>query len=147
MEFFQWMSIPQMILYYFSPSVSTVEEYLAFDNKVLMISLLVAAGIYLLTHLLGGYGLYKIAKRAGEKLAWMAYVPFLNTYLAGKIAGETNIFGIKCKRIGLYAAIAEVLYVALSIFTLVIGMTLARPEWNELTYETINGITVITGTL
>ncbi len=146
MEFFEWMSIPQMVLYYFTPGFNTIDEFLSLDRKILLISMLVAAGIYLLSHLLGGFGLYKIAKRAGEKLAWMAFVPFLNTYLAGRIAGETNIFGIKCKRIGLYAAIAEVVYVALNIFVLVISLTLARPEWNEFTYETVGENVYITGT-
>lgn len=142
MEFFEWIGIPQSVLSLFAFDVSSVEEVLAIEMRTMVICLWVAAGIYLVGHLLGGFGLFRIAKRAGEKLAWMAFVPFLNTYLAGKIAGETSVFGIKCKRFGLYAAIAEFLYVALNVFVLVLSMLLlSRPEWHEFVYAS-DGVVV-----
>ncbi len=134
MEFFDWMGIPQAILGLFRFDVDeSVASIIEMQMQVLVITLWIAAGLYLLGHLFGGFGLYKMAKRAGEKNAWMAFVPVLCTYLAGRLAGETSVFGVKVKRIGLYAAIAEVLYIAINIFTLTLSMLMMRPEWYELT--------------
>lgn len=148
MEFFSWMTIPQIFMSYLSIQLEdgSVASVLAYEQKVLMISLIVAAGLYLIGHVFGGIGLYTMAKRAGHKLAWMAFIPVLNTYLSGKLAGETNVFGIKCKRIGLYAAIAEILYISLSIVVLVFGSFLADPAWNQVTTQEMYGETFITGT-
>ncbi len=147
MEFFAWMNIPQTILQFFTIKVEEdIVSYCSVQMRLQIIILSVAAGIYLVEHLLGGFGLYKIAKRAGDRFAWMAFVPFLNTYLAGRIAGETNILGIKCKRIGLYAAIAEAVFVLVGAFFVAVQLVLLRPDWNTLTIETYNDMRVITGT-
>lgn len=148
MEFFSWIGIPQVFLSYFSLQLEdgSVASVLAFENKVLTISLIVAAALYLIGHLFGGFGLYKMAKRAEDKFAWMAFVPVLNTYLSGRLAGETNIFGAKVKRMGLYTAIVELLYILLNIIVLMLGAFLADPQWNQVTTQTYNGETFITGT-
>ncbi len=141
MEFFDWMAIPETILSFFNFSVDeTVESIMRVQLQTLIITLYVTAGLYLLGHLFGGFGLYKMAKRAGDKCAWMAFLPFLNTYLSGRLAGETNVFGTKVKRMGLYAALLEFVYVAINIFTLFLSMFMMRPEWYKLTYtETAAG--------
>ncbi len=123
MEFFDWMGVPQAILGFFNfDGDQSLDSILAIQMKMLVITLIVAAGLYLLGHLFGGFGLYKIAKRAGDKFAWMAFVPILNTYLAGRIAGETNVFGFKVKHMGVLAAILEFVYIAVNVFTLVLSM-------------------------
>lgn len=133
MEFFDWMGIPQAILSFFNFSVDeTVESILNVQRNTLVITLWVTLGLYLLGHVFGGVGLYTMAKKRGDKLAWMAFLPFLNTYLSGRLAGETNIFGVKCKRLGLYAAILEFVYVAINTFTLTVSMLLMRPSYYEI---------------
>ncbi len=147
MEFFTWMSFPQVFIQFFlSLEDGDIESVIAYEKKVLMISLIVAAGLYLIGHLFGGFGLYKMAKRAGDKCAWMAFVPVLNTYLSGRLAGETTIFGVKVKHMGLYTAIAELLYILLNISVLTIGSILANPAWNRVTVQTVGGSEIITGT-
>ncbi len=148
MEFFTWMQFPQVFLQYFSVQLEdgSIESVLAYEMKVLMISLIVAGGLYLIGHVFGGIGLYKMAKRAEDKFAWMAFVPVLNTYLSGRLAGEANVFSMKVKRMGLYVAIAEFLYIVLNIFLLVIGTILANPAWNQVTTQTVEGVEYITGT-
>ena len=125
MEFFSWMGIPQAFLSLWNFEVdenATIGDICAAQMQILVISLCVAAGLFLLGHLFGGFGLYKLAKRAGDKFAWMAFVPILNTYLSGRLAGETKVFGVKCKRIGLYGAIVEALFIALNVYVLILQM-------------------------
>lgn len=147
MEFFDWMGIPQAILSFWNFTVEgTVSSILGVQMKVLVITLWVTLGLYLIGHLFGGFGLYKMAKRAGDKFAWMAFVPVLNTYLSGRLAGETvNVFGAKVKHFGIYAAIIEFVYIAVNAFTLTISMLLMRPEWNQIT-ETVVGDQIFYGT-
>lgn len=129
MEFFDWLNFPQIILRYIPWTVSSAEEYVAAFRLNLIICLGVAAGLYLVGQIMGGIGLYTIGKRAGHKNPWIGFVPFLNTWYAGKIAGETNFFGQKMKRAGLYATLIEVLYVALEVFVLVLNFLRLNPAY------------------
>ncbi len=70
-------------------------------------TLIVAGVIYLALHILQGVGLYSLAKRAERRFAWMAFVPFFNAYLLGKLAGNCTFFGAKMKNAGLWLAISE----------------------------------------
>ncbi len=144
MEFFDWMGIPQAILSYLNFDFgNTIESIQSVRLQTVLITLYVTIGLYLLGHLFGGFGLYKMAKRAEDKLAWMAFVPFLNTYLAGRLAGQVNLFGAKVKRMGLYAAILEFLYVGINIFTLTVNILLLNPAYNALVETEVNSVTYL----
>lgn len=136
MEFFDLMSIPQFILSYFTVvSAETAEAYAAYLLRYYTISLSVTVGLYLILLILGGIGLYTMAKRAGMNGRWMAFIPFLNTYYAGKLAGETHFFGQKMKRAGLYAMLMEILYVALEVFLAVTAIILTKTCAYSLEYD------------
>ena len=92
MEIFVFLAIPQMIFSYAYGGEITY--------NMLFISLGVAAGLYLGFLILGGFGLHEMAKKQHLKHAWLGFLPFANTYFAGKIAGETSFFGQKMKRAG-----------------------------------------------
>ena len=130
MEFFMWMIVPQIVMQFSgSYAVSTLEEYTDLMIKIQSISLYVAAGLYVLCLALGGYGLMRMANKAGMKYGWLAFFPFLNTWYAGKLAGETALFGKKMKRAGLYAMIVEIVYVAFNIFSLIVWFGLMQPQY------------------
>lgn len=132
MEFFDWLNIPQVFLQFIRQTADTSAEV---ARKMLMnqiICLSVAGGLYLIGLLLGGFGLYAIAKRAGIKHGFLGFLPFGNTYLAGKIAGEASFFGQKMKRAGLYAMLLEIVYSAFEIMFIVINFLLIRPEYYHL---------------
>ncbi len=126
MEFFDLMSIPQFFLYSMGATADTVEEVVAKLLQIYMITFCVAAGLYLICLIFGGIGMMTMAKRVGLKHSWMGFLPFTNTYFAGKLAGETNFFGQKMKRTGLYAMLLEMLYVALEVFLLVMNIMLVK---------------------
>ena len=143
MEFFDLISIPQFFMQYFGPeSVASIDELIGLYLNIRTVSLYVAAGLYLVCLLFGGFGMLAMAKKVGLGHAWMGFVPFLNTYYAGRLAGETRMFNQKMKRPGLYAMLAEILYVAFNVFTLVIRFILTDPAYYA-KVELSNGATGI----
>ena len=109
MEFFGLINVVQFFLEYFSfgRSFSSLEERVNYVINTQTISLYVAAGLYVVCLVFGGIGMTVMAKKVGMKHSWLAFLPFANTWYAGKLAGETQLFGQKMKRVGLYAALAE----------------------------------------
>lgn len=118
MEFFAWLNVSDIIFYYSGTNIPDATYYGILFG--------IPAGLLLMCLIFGGIGLYTMAKRAGKKHAWLAFLPFANTYYAGVLGGETKVFGAKMKRAGLYAMLAEIAYVALNIFLLVLTFYLDR---------------------
>ncbi len=131
MEFFDWINVVQFVTSFFTVAeVSTAAEYLEVLLRIFYISVGVAGGVYLVCLILGGVGMHAMAKKVGMKHSWLAFLPFANTYYAGKLAGETRVFGQKMKRVGLYAMLAEICYVVLGGFSLFVQAELMyHPEY------------------
>lgn len=131
MEFFYWLSIPQLILDWFQniSENATPEDvaYIALRNSYINIG--IAGVLFLLGLIFGGIALRAMAKKEGLKPSFLAFVPFANTWYAGKIAGEANFFGQKMKRAGLYAMILEILYVAMETLLVVVSILATKPEY------------------
>ncbi len=128
MEFFEWMAVAQGIASFIigltaRRSTLSIDDQLAYakrDEKIgIIVGLSVGAALFALCLILGGFGLYRMAKNKGKKYRFLAFIPFANTFYAGYVAGETRVFGQKMKRMGLYAMLAEIVYVALNILILV----------------------------
>lgn len=122
---------------------NSAEEFIQMQRLGLLISIAVGAGLYLIGHIFGAIGLYTIAKREGIKHPWLGFLPFFNTWYTGKIAGEASFFGQKMKRSGLYAMLAEILYVALESFIVVISFLLLRPEFYQVTVNEASGYATV----
>lgn len=137
MEFFDLFNVPMIFMeeivnLIIKPDIQNVYD---FSNVILTYYLFAALGtlgVYLILVVFGGIGLNKLAKKQGLKHHWMAFLPFLNTYYAGKLAGETQFFGQKMKRVGLYAMISEILYVALQLFVFAAVIISYFPEYRTL---------------
>ena len=137
MEFFDLFNVPMIFMeeivnLIIKPDIQNVYD---FSNVILTYYLFAALGtlgVYLILIVFGGIGLNKLAKKQGLKHRWMAFLPFLNTYYAGKLAGETQFFGQKMKRVGLYAMISEILYVALQLFVFAAVIISYFPEYRTL---------------
>jgi hypothetical protein len=48
-----------------------------------------------------------LARRAGIRHTWFAFVPLLNSYLLGELAGTCSFASMKIKQIGLWYALSE----------------------------------------
>lgn len=97
--------------------------------RILIVSLPIAAAVWLALFILQGVGLFTMAKKAGLKNKWLAFVPFADLILMGKLAGTCSIFGRKMKRSGLYAMLASVLstlYVAALVAAQILLFTVYR---------------------
>ena len=90
------------------------------DNYVnaFIVSDAIAIGLWLAFFILQGFGIYAMAKRVGLKKKSLAFVPFVNIWYIGKLAGECNFFGQRMKRAGVYAMIAQILATALCILSI-----------------------------
>ena len=137
MEFFDFAYIAQLLMQYtmsFTVEVSAdlqtqLEAFVSAYRQAMLIGLCIAAGIYLVCLVMGGIGMHVMAKKRGMKGSWMAFLPFLNTLYAGKLAGETNFFGKKVKWMGGAAALLEFVHVGLSVFSFYILFSFMRPEY------------------
>ena len=130
MEFFDWINVVQIFTEYFAGvQVSSAAEYIEAIVRILYISLGVAGGVYLVCLIFGGIGMHTMAKKVGMKHSWLAFLPLANTWYAGKLAGETQLFGQKMKRVGLYAMLTEIVYVAINVFALIVTFALYQPDY------------------
>ena len=81
---------------------------------MLLLSGLIAASVGLVFFILQGFALYAMATKRRLRYRWLAFVPFANIMLMGRLAGETTFFGQKIKRAGLYAMIAQIVITVLA---------------------------------
>ena len=116
-----WFNLPQYVLQFVNIPCEDEWQFVRNNRLVLIICLGVAAGLYLVGLIFGGLGLLKISKRAGIKYGWIGFLPFANTFLIGKLAGETKIMNMRVKRIGLYAMILEILFIGMCVLQLVVN--------------------------
>ena len=140
MEFFDLFNVPMFFMNYIinliiKPDIQNVYDYCNVSLSCYLFAALGTLGVYLILLVFGGIGLNKLAKKQGLKHRWMAFLPFFNTYYAGKLAGETQFFGQKMKRVGLYAMISEILYVALQLFVFAAVIISFFPEYLTLVVE------------
>lgn len=113
--------------------------------KHVLISGAVGAGIALVLFLLQGAGLYVMARRAGLKKKWLAFVPFASTFYLGKLAGETHLFGQKMKRAGLYAMLAQIVFALFMLAVLIVEAILFVQYKEYIVYNTDELTGMLTG--
>ncbi len=122
-----WITVPQYVLQFIDLQAETLVDYCRIEMLYMWITLGVGLGLYLIGLVFGGFGLYTLAKRAGYPYPWLGFFPFANTYLTGKLAGETSVFNAKVKRIGLWTMLCEIAFVALNVFQVVVNMLVLDP--------------------
>ena len=99
-----------MEVYTFTQIAYTIVGLFVEDIKTLLIaSTIVGAVLWIALFVLQGAGLYRMAKNRGMKKKALAFVPFVNIWYIGKLAGECKVFGHKMKHAGVYAMIAQIL--------------------------------------
>lgn len=65
--------------------------------------------LWIAAFILQGIGSSIMAKNRGMKNRALAFVPFVNIWYIGKLAGESQFFGQRVKRAGMYAMIAQII--------------------------------------
>lgn len=86
----------------------SMNELLNFANSraSVILSLISSVVIWAVGHVFMTIALLVMAKNRGiKKGRWMAYFPFVNYLLLGKIVGEAVVWGKKIKNVGLWAMI------------------------------------------
>lgn len=84
-------------------------------TDVLWVQLLVGGLCFAIVFVFEAIALFTIASREGFKNKWMAFVPFFNTYYIGVCSQKNGFYKIDAKKIGITAAVFEVVLCALFI--------------------------------
>lgn len=104
-----------MEIYNFYQRISTMLNDLLFQSDVtaaLVWGLIAAIALWLVFFVLQGIGLYRMAKNRGMSRCGLAFVPFANVWLMGKLAGKCEVFGHPVKRVGLWTMILQIVVTA-----------------------------------
>ena len=126
MEYFYWMSVPQIVFNFVTFNVSDEFEAAETMRMAWVICLTVAAGLYFVGLMFGGFGLMSMAKRSGIKNWGIGFLPFGNTYLLGKLAGETQVFGKRFQKWGLFTMIAEIVFAIVQTLSITLEFNFAN---------------------
>ncbi len=118
--------------------------YPALNWQTLVVSLLIAASVWLSLFVLQSIGLYTLAKKAGIRKPWLACVPFVNFLVVEKLTGDCNVFGQRMRHAGLFVMIAQIvntvlcgLFVAAQIYLYYQGQPVAIE--GQLTWQSLSG--------
>ena len=95
-----------------------------------LLGVVIWAGLFVLQ----GIGLSTMAKNRGMEKTWRAFVPFVNIYLLGKLAGDCQFFGKRIKRIGLYTMIAQI------VVSVLMALAIASKIHLYITYGNPSGL-------
>lgn len=82
------------------------------DMTIMLIYILilgVALIVGIAEYILQGMGLYKLAQAQGIESPWMAFVPWLRTYLHGKVAGTISFGKKEIKNPGIWMVVAPLI--------------------------------------
>ena len=74
--------------------------------------------LWAVAFILQGIGISVMAKKRGIKNSVLAFVPFVNIWYLGKLAGESQFFGQRIKRAGMYAMITQILATVCTLATI-----------------------------
>ncbi len=105
-----------------------------------------AVGIYLILFILQGIGLYGMAEKQSASHKWQAFVPFANTFLIGRLAGDCPFCGKKIKKIQIWLVVSEVLAFLTGaswlVFEVLATFTDVFAEVQYVTTEVIYGVEI-----
>ncbi len=99
-------------------------EVLHSNAKLYAAAVLSGVGVWAILELLLGFGLYAMAKKRNFEKRYMAFIPFVNMLYAGRLAGETRLFGQRMKHAGVFVMAAQIIAVLVGGFTIFAEVTL-----------------------
>lgn len=99
-------------------------EVLHNNAKLYASAVLSGVGVWAILELLLGFGLYAMAKKRNFEKRYMAFIPFVNMLYAGRLAGETRLFGQRMKHAGVFVMAAQIIAVLVGGFTIFAEVTL-----------------------
>lgn len=132
MNFFQWSSLIRMLV---DTALTADGDAVFVLRSEWLLGVVIGGAIFLGLTVLGGFGLLKMAKNQGRRDGFLGFIPIVNTWYVGVLAGETKVFGKTMKRAGLYAALLEGVCVAVGIFGLVLELMLTSYAQAEVYLE------------
>jgi len=86
------------------------------DFNYVLISLIISIATYVVGYVFMAIAIWVMAKRLNiNKGRWMAFVPFLNWYLLGKVIGSAVVWGKKIDNVGLWLMLLSIAQTVITI--------------------------------
>lgn len=119
-----------MIIYRIFNSIITIflyskgTEALHANVKLYAAAISAGVGAWLVLEILLGFGLFAMAKKRNVEKRYLAFIPFVNMLYAGRLAGDTRLFGQRMKHVGVFVMLAQIVAVLAGAFTMFSEVTL-----------------------
>ncbi len=89
-------------------SILTFVESGVNESLIPLYGCVFGAILFAIVFVLQGIGIHTMAKKRNIPNRWLAFVPFVNLWYIGKLAGDCQFFGQRMKRGGLYAMLGQI---------------------------------------
>ena len=119
-----------MIIYRIFDSIITIflyakgTEALHANVKLYAVAISAGVGVWLALEILLGFGLFAMAKKRNIEKRYLAFIPFVNMLYAGRLAGDTRLFGQRMKHVGVFVMVTQIVAVLAGAFTMFSEVTL-----------------------
>ncbi len=88
----------------------------ALYSESILIGQILGVILYIIAYPFKSIAIYKMSKKKGFKHLYLAWIPFLNFILLGKLVGKMLIFGKPINNVGVFVTIFAILEVVVGIF-------------------------------
>ena len=89
-------------------ALEDMEQFIPKNRYTPFIGIVYGITLWAVLFILQGFGIYRMAKNRDFKNKVLAFVPFVNIWYMGKLAGECQFFSQRVKRAGMYAMIMQI---------------------------------------
>lgn len=86
------------------------------DSLVTVIGLFLSIALAVVGYVFKSIAIYQMAKKRKFKNLWLAFIPFANWILIGKLIGTAIVWGMKFKNVGVFTAITSFVSFVISFF-------------------------------
>ena len=121
-----YQSLSAVFAVFYGKKITEGQQIIAIvpTDKSVIAALIGAFVVLTALFVLQGVGLYVMAKRRNLTKKWLAFVPFANLYLIGKLTGACSVFGRKMAHAGVFTMVAQLVASALVSFTIYVELVL-----------------------
>lgn len=100
---------------FLASSASSLFNYLLNEENLIVPSFAIDVAITVITFVLMSIGIYTMAKRQNLGKRWLAFIPFFNYILLGRVVGNAIVWGKKIKNVGLWVTITSLISTILNL--------------------------------
>jgi hypothetical protein len=86
------------------------------EEQLIVPTFFTSVVVEVVTFILMALGIYTMAKRQNLNKKWLAFIPFFNFILLGRVLGSAIVWGKKIKNVGLWVTITSLISTVFNLF-------------------------------